>query len=179
MSVSRKWILAPAFASVLLGSWSCAEPVAPRAEVPVTRAVNTGVAEGPALIECPTGQAASAEGVIGILGGSVTAGGTTIDIPPGAVLLPRTFRVDVPASRYMEVAITAVGSGHYQFAVPVSVTVDYSRCGRTPATEGPLAVYYIADITRTLLQLMAGTDDKSAMRFTFVTDHLSGYAIAN
>lgn len=179
MSVSRKWFLAPAFASVVLGSWSCAEPVAPRAQVPVAPAVTTGVADGATLIECPTGQAASAEDVIGILGGSMTAGGTTIDIPPGAVLVPRTFRLVVPASRYMEVAITAVGSAHYQFAVPVSVTVDYSRCGWTPATEARLSVYYIDDITRTLLQLMAGTDDKSAMQFTFVTDHLSGYAIAN
>lgn len=178
MSVSRKWLLAPAFASVVLGVWSCAEPVAPRTDgMPAAAAAN--VVEGPRLIECPTDETVSAQGTIGIMGGSVTAGGTTIEIPPGAVLTPRTFSVVVPASRNMEVSITALGSAHYQFALPVSVTIDYSRCEWTRSSEAQLSVYYIDDLTKTLLQLMAGSDDRAAQRYTFRTDHLSGYAIAN
>lgn len=172
------------FASVVLGLSSCAETTAPP---PGARGAPAGGGDAvlatdgrtPSLLVCPSNTSTSAQASIGLLGGTVSAGGSTIVIPPGAVLVPHTFTVTVPASRLMEVQITAQGYDHFQFLLPVHVTIDYSRCNGNPAALAALSAYYIDDSTKLPLQLMAGSDDKVAHEYTFVTDHLSGYAIAN
>lgn len=117
--------------------------------------------------------------MVGPLGGTVSAGRTKLVIPPGAVLVPHTFTVTVPASRIMEVQVTAQGHDHFQFLLPVQVTIHYSRCNGNPAALAALSAYYVDDLTKWPLQLMPGSDDKAVREYTFVTDHLSGYAIAN
>lgn len=166
-----------AFAGVALVA-SCSDPLSPPAAGTPATAV-AGSLPAVSLLECPTDETLHAQRTIGLLGGTITAGGTSITIPPGAVLLPRTFHVTVPASRLMEVDISAAGSAHYQFLLPATVTIDYSRCGTAAAVDTPLRAYYIHDITKVLLALMGGTDDKVGRKVTFATDHLSGYAIAN
>lgn len=146
--------------------------------VPVRPATSGTTLDAPALASCPTTETHSAQRTIGIFGGSVSAGGTTIDIPAGAVAWPTRFEVTVPASNYMEVAINAKGHDHYQFLLPVTIAIDYSRCDSTVA-DSLLAVFHIDEVLKTLLAVMPGTDDKTRHRFTFLTDHLSGYAIAN
>ncbi|MBA3892021.1 MAG: hypothetical protein H0X64_15995 [Gemmatimonadaceae bacterium] len=169
-----------ALASMLVVATSCGEPTAPAAGPGVPEVGSmSAAAPRPTLVACQSSAAVSAQGTIGLLGGSVSAGGTTIVIPPGAVLFPQTFDVTVPASRLMEVQVTAVGHDRFQFLLPVLVTIDYSRCRGNSSVLAHLSVYYIDDSTKALLALMAGTDDKVAQRYTFVTDHLSGYAIAN
>ena len=132
----------------------------------------------PTLASCPTTETHSAQRTVGILGGSITAGGTSIHIPAGAVVTPTAFEVTVPASAHMEVAVTAQGHAHYRFLLPVTIEIDYSRCDSKVA-DATLSVYHIDELLKTLLERMLGVDDKARRRYTFVTDHLSGYAIAN
>lgn len=133
---------------------------------------------GATLIECPTDVARSVTSTIGPLGGSVELDGTRITLPTGAVLLPTPITLTIPASNYMEVDIRADGAEHFQFEAPVTVAVSYARCTRSNINRNPLTVWYIDGATKTLLENMNGTDDKAARTVTFITDHLSGYGIA-
>lgn len=134
---------------------------------------------GTSLVECPIGETTSRTAVITPLGGSVSAGGTTVVIPAGAVLLPTTITVTVPASRYLEVDISAAGVEHFVFELPVVVTLSYARCNRANIDKAPLSVWYIDSNSKDLLELMGGFDNKLTREVTFLTGHLSGYAIAN
>jgi hypothetical protein len=130
------------------------------------------------LIECPTNQASTNSGIIGVLGGTVGAAGSLISLPPGSVLTGTLIRVTVPASTYMEVDITANDLLAFLFLKTVSVTIDYSRCP-TSVTQGKtLTVWHINTQTKALIANMNGVNDPVQRRMTFVTDHLSGYAIA-
>ena len=164
-----------ALASVALVA-ACVEPLSPAATASHS---SSNVSSGPVLVECPVDQTVSASKLITPLGGTISAGGATISIPVGAVLLPTTIQVTVPASQYMEVDITANGASHFTFQTPVTVSVSYARCTRSDIDKAPLSVWYIDSQTKALLQNMGGTDDKAARSITFVTDHLSGYAVAN
>lgn len=89
------------------------------------------------------------------------------------------MRLTVPASRYMEVDITANNLPSFLFQTPVTVTIDYSRCWYRRTDRRTLTVWHIDPDTKALLQNMGGTDDKLRRRITFTTDHLSAYAIAH
>ena len=130
------------------------------------------------LIECPTNQASAASGLIGVLGGTIAAAGSSISLPAGAVLTATLIDLTVPASTYMEIDIKANGLLTFLFLKTVTVTIDYSRCP-TSVTQGKtLSVWLIDTQTKALLLNMSGVDDPVQRRMTFTTDHLSGYAIA-
>ena len=134
---------------------------------------------GPSLIECPTSTTASNTSLITpLLGGTVAVGNTAIVVPVGAVLSPVDIRVTVPASRFVEAEIVAGEAEHYLFSKTVVVTLDYSRCERDDIRLRPLTAWHIDPVTKRLLEPMGGVDDKLLRRVTFLTDHLSGYAIA-
>ena len=132
----------------------------------------------PSLLECPTNQTKSATAVVGALGGTVSVDGSRITLPPGAVLEPTTITLTVPASKYMEVDITANDAEHFDFVLPATVTISYARCNRSNINQAPLTVWYIDSVLKTLLQNMGGFDNKLLRTVTFTTDHLSGYSIA-
>ena len=134
---------------------------------------------GPSLIECPTSSTASATGLVTpLLGGTVAVGNTAIVVPIGAVLEPVDIRVTVPASRFVETEIVAGSADHYLFSKTVIVSIDYSRCERDDIRLRRLTAWHIDPVTKQLLAPMGGVDDKLLRRVTFLTDHLSGYAIA-
>ena len=134
----------------------------------------------PSFVACPTSETHSATGtILPRLGGVVSAGGTLISLPAGAVLQPTEITVTVPASDIMEVRITANGREHLLFELPVQVTIDYGRCSRTATDDASLSVWYIDESSRALLEPMGGIDDKLTRSITFTTGHLSGYAIVN
>lgn len=164
------------FAALLVSA--CSDPTVGRHEALPAAPAASDAAEKQ-LVVCPTDRTDSAEGVIGALGGALTAGGTTLNIPAGAVLSATTFKLVVPASKYMEVSIHGGLLSHFDFEQPVSVTIDYSRCPDAALGADPVTVFYVDDSTKAFLQHMGGTDDRVARKITFVTDHLSGYAIAN
>ena len=134
--------------------------------------------DGPTLIECPTNVTSSATAVIGAFGGSVTVGGSSITLPPAAVLEPTTITVTVPASKYVEIDVTANGAEHFDFLVPATITISYARCTRSDINQKTLTAWYIDSVLKTLLQPMGGFDNKVTRTVTFTTEHLSGYSIA-
>jgi hypothetical protein len=133
----------------------------------------------PQLLVCPTTETRSARATIGLAGGTVSVGGSSITIPPGAVLVPTKFEVIVPASSYMEVEIHAVGMERYFFLLPATVTIDHSRCPADAVPENAvLQGVYIDSLTKQVLDLMGGDADTDGQTVRFLTGHLSGYAVA-
>jgi hypothetical protein len=160
--------------AVVLMGLSCGEP---RATAPTALLRSDG--SSPSLVECPTNETTTASAVVGLLGGVIQVGATSITIPNGALTAPTLLQVTIPASRYMEIDVSAVGFTSFLFQQPVSVTIDYSRCARSDLDQKTLHVWHIDPITKQLLEDMGGADDKTSRRITFSTGHLSGYAVAN
>ena len=154
---------------------SCGEQ---RATAPGT---STSRSDGtsPSLIECPSNETTTTSAIVGLLGGVIQLGGTSVTIPSGALTTPTLLQVSIPASRFMEIDVTAVGFTSCVFQQPISVTIDYSRCARSDLDQQTLHVWHIDPVTKQLLEDMGGTDDKASRRITFSTGHLSGYAVAN
>lgn len=132
----------------------------------------------PSLVECPSTVTRSTSRTVGLFGGSLELDGTRVTIPFGAVLLPTTITLTLPASEYMEVDLTANALDHIRFPVAVTVTIDYSRCSPEATDDAPLSVWYIHDLTNRLLENLGGSDDKANRRITFTTIHFSGFSIA-
>lgn len=171
--------LALALASLaLVGCSDATRPESGRLDPDTTQTPDTtGIAQR-RLIECPTNQTAASSGLIGVLGGIVTAAGTSISLPAEAVLTATLINVTVPASTYMEVDITASDPLGFLFRKSVTITIDYSRCP-TSVTQGKtLTVWHINTQTKALIENMNGVNDAGQRRMTFTTNHLSGYAIA-
>ena len=82
------------------------------------------LANGAALVSCPTSESRSATGTIGSLGGTLSVAGSSITLPAGAVPLPVEFTLTVPASDYMAVEITAGGEEHLIFDHLVTIQID-------------------------------------------------------
>jgi len=135
--------------------------------------------ERPKLLTCPTNETVANSAVVTALGGLVSAGGTTIEIPAGALLEDATVTVTVPASNYMEVDISVEGTDSFLFELPVTVTVSYDRCTRSNILSFPLSAWHIDSDSKTFLERMPSIDDKLTRTVTFTTGHLSGYALAN
>jgi len=134
----------------------------------------------PSLVTCPAVDGQSATGLIGpLVGGVLAAGNTRVVIPAGAVLAPTTFTLTVPSSKYVEIEVTPADSDHFAFQIPVIVTIDYGRCGRSNIDRGLLSVWNIDPVTKALLQPMVSLDNKLARTITFSTIHFSGYAVAD
>ena len=85
----------------------------------------------------------------------------------------------MPASRYVEVEVTADGGEHYVFDSPVTVSLDYGRCNRPDLDQATLTAWNIDPQSKALLEPMGGADDKSQHVITFSTIHFSGYAVAD
>ena len=179
MSTSRTILpLRRILAVVALGALgACADsqtapaPTAPR---PDFGAVN------PALVECPSKETQTNSVTILDLSAEsiVSIGATKVVIPPGAVPLGSTVNLTIPASRYVEIGISVNQQEHFPIALPISVTIDYSRCQRSDVLTKPVTAWNIDPDTKALLENMGGLDDKLSQSITFQTPHLSGYAIA-
>jgi hypothetical protein len=172
--------LALAASLALAGAASCTADRA-SSPLPTERSSLLGLTGGAssALITCPAGEAQSVTGTIGPLGGLLAVGNTRIVVPANAVLAPTTFTLTVPSSRYVEFEVTAAGSEHFLFELPVTVTIDYSRCGRSNVDLRPLTVWNIDPRTKALLEPMPSVDDKLTKSVLFTTLHFSGYAVAD
>lgn len=134
---------------------------------------------GAALIDCPGSTTQSTSSRIGIGGGVLAVGGTTVVIPLGAVIFPEDFTLTVPASPYAEIRVRTGSAEHYVFQSPVTMSIDYSRCA-SPALDGrALSVWNIDPDTKALLAPMTSVDEKLTHTVVFTTIHLSGYAVAD
>jgi hypothetical protein len=132
------------------------------------------------LVECRTDETLKTSAVIDPEAPTtISLGGTQVVFPVGAVLNRTTIELTIPASKYVEIQVRANGAEHfYDLQLPVTITIDYSRCTRTDVLSKPLTAWYIDSETKELLQPMGGVDNKLTRSVTFTTDHFSGYAIA-
>jgi hypothetical protein len=171
-------------AGVVVFLAACSDAPTAVAPAAATPAVNAAVAApfartasaSAALLACPSATADSARAVIGPRGGYVGVGGSALVVPRGAVAKPTAFTFVVPASPVVQVEIHAAGVEHYEFARPVAVSVSYARCGAN-LPSAPLGAWWVESSTLERLGVMAAIDDRRHSRVTFITDHLSGYAV--
>lgn len=133
----------------------------------------------PELLSCPVSTTTTTSALIGVHGGTISLGGSSVTIPAGALLGTQTVELTIPAGHYMEVDLSVNGGQSIIFQLPVVATIDYSRCGTSAATLRPLSVWHIDEHTKALLENMGGVDDKLLQQITFTTGHFSGYAVAN
>ena len=82
------------------------------------------------------------------------------------------------ATSRVEVEAHAIGYEHYQFAAPVTITVDYARCGEMDDADRPLRAWYVDGSSTTALEDMGGVADRDARTLTFRTPHFSVYMLA-
>jgi hypothetical protein len=173
-------VLAASLALALAGAASCTADRA-ASPLPSDRSSLLGLSGGsaPSLLNCPAGATQSVTSTIGPLGGLLAVGNTRVLIPANAVLAPTEFTLTVPSSRYVEIEVTAAGSEHFLFELPVTVTIDYSRCSRSNIDLRPLTVWNIDPATKALLEPMPSVDNKLTRSVLFTTLHFSGYAVAD
>ena len=134
---------------------------------------------GPRPLKCFTFETSIGAEIITPLGGVVTAAGSRIRLPENAVSLPTLITLIVPASRFMEINLTANDLAHFLFNEPVRVAIDYSRCPAWRIDRGPLSVWYWNPLTQELIENMNAVDHRDQQRIVFRTDHFSGFVIAN
>ena len=162
--------------AVLIGLTACDAPEL--ADLPAEPGLASLAA--PSLLECPITPGRAARGLaLPVLGGLVAVDGNSVLVPGNALLSATEIVVEVPAMPEVRVELTAGGQDHWQFRAPVTVTIDYSRCPSSAVAGRTLSVWLIDSHTGALLEPMGGLDDRLLRRITFVTDHFSGYAIAN
>lgn len=182
--IAKRWLGAAFAAAILTVGGACGEsPTAPKA--PAVPPPNQFLGlwlfppSNPTLVQCPTDQTQSTSGIIGVLGGTLSVGGTSVVIPAGALLGDTPITLTVPASRYMEIDVSVAGQSTFFFQNPISVTIDYSRCTNLTLFSPPVSAWHIDTETKELLENMGGLDVRLLKQITFSTIHLSGYAIAN
>ena len=152
---------------------ACAEPASPEGRAPALSTSSTQT-----LLACENTVERSASATITPQGGTVSVQGVTVDIPAGAVLAPTEIGVRVPAGRFLLADIDAAGFAHFRFEAPITVTMDYAGCPPGQIGQNALSVWYVGD-DGAMLERMPTLDDRAKKRVTFLTGHLSGYAIAN
>lgn len=129
------------------------------------------------LLECGSGSGTAASVAIGSEGGTVTAGGNALIVPPGAVSGRVTFRITERADRYVGVEVEPHGT---QFAQNATLVLSYGgRCGN-PAGSRNLQILEVASGTTRIIRALPVTVD-SVTRTVRTTrlNHLSGYLIGS
>ena len=149
-----------------------------RIAAPANALASVASSQGATLLACPATVARSASAMIGRRGGVVRVDGTALVVPPNAVPHPTRFTVTVPASPYVEVDVSAEGYAHYLFQRPVAITISYARCADDALPDASLEAWWFDPATLEQFGAMWGVDDRQHRRMTFITEHLSGYAVA-
>lgn len=163
-------------ALVLLAAAGCAD--SPTAPV-VAEERSALLADGTQFLACPSQEARSVTGQIGILGGALTVDGHRFEVPALAVLQPTTFTMTAPASEYVELEIHADGRDSFTFLLPAHISISYDRCQDQDIDPATLSVWHIDSLTGALLEFMGGIADADARVVEFSSGHLSGFIIAN
>lgn len=155
---------------------ACSEPTsAPRLDESQP-SLNESSASG--LLVCPVSSFDFAWSLFGRLGGVLTLNGHQVILAPQSLLSLAFVTIRQPVSPYVEIEVRVNGREHYEFAQPVTVVLDYSRCPDSSLPPGPLTAWQIDPATNAFIQDMHGVDDRTARTVTFTTDHFSGYAVA-
>jgi hypothetical protein len=154
---------------------SSTPPTGPTTEPGPTRSLVEG---GATLIDCPAAETQTGTGLIGPLGGILSAGNVSVVVPANAVLAPTTFILTAPPSNYLEIDVKTADAEHFVFELPVVVSIDYGRCG-LPLLHSTLTAWNIDPDTKALLEQMPSVDNPLTHTLIFSTIHFSGYAVAD
>jgi hypothetical protein len=133
-------------------------------------------------LSCPVGTASRVRGWIGPDGGSVGSKAALLSVPAGAVAAPTQFEVQVPGTDTVGVEVHALDSlgaptASYQFAQEAKITVNLGRCGASGLPSAKLQVMHVDSLGNILEVMQVGRTDRTGMRISFPTPHLSGYVI--
>jgi hypothetical protein len=148
-----------------------ASPTAPRNTPPPSASLSSTVQTQVTVATCTMQQESWSTKQIGILGGTIRAGGATLVVPPGALLRPVSITAHVPATANASVEFQPEG---LKFVVPAVLTMDYSKC-KTPTAgvtvvyvrEGLIAEILPSRILSVILKLVVAP-----------VSHFSSYAVA-
>jgi hypothetical protein len=174
-----RWTVVRRFAAVALAAalTACSEPTtAPSSDAPAPSLNETQT--GASLLRCQWTFFDITWGLVGPLGGLLSLDGHSISVPPLALDRLAFITLRTPASRLIEVEARVNGQDHFQFAQPLTVTLDYSRCRPWELGPEPVTVWQIDPDTKAFIRDMGGIDDRANKRISFTTDHFSGYAVA-
>lgn len=138
----------------------------------------SAISSSPVLVECPSSASRSVSRTLSSLGGVIQLDGHSLTVPLGALTGLTQFTMTVPASRFVEVHVTANGAHGFHFLDTAVLTVSYARCQRQNFTNGRLTAYKIHPETKALLKQMPATDIRLLRHVVILTDSLSAYAIA-
>jgi hypothetical protein len=134
----------------------------------------------PRLLRCESTETLTQSALIGVDGGTISIGGTSVVFPAGSLLGLTNVTLTIPASPYVEIDIQT--DGENQFLEPLLrpiVTISYARCGnRLDVLFNRLSAWYIDSETKELREKQLSFDNKLTRTVTFRARHFSGYAIA-
>jgi hypothetical protein len=148
-----------------------ASPTEPRDIAPPLSSVSSTAQQKLTIATCAVQQEAWSTRKIGILGGTIKAGGATLVVPPGALLRPVSITAHTPATASASVEFQPEG---LKFIVPAVLTMTYAKC-QTPLTgvtivyvrQGIIAEILPSRILSILLRLVVAP-----------IGHFSSYAVA-
>ena len=125
----------------------------------------------PGLLQCGPGRYASTVRIVGPDGARISFGKSILDIPPGALADPVVITAEELVSTEVQTRFSPHG---LQFAQPVQLTIDHSRCKLPPfLTE---RIVYTDDSLNVLEWLEPVVDQKQGVQTAI--DHFSRYAVA-
>jgi hypothetical protein len=177
----RAFILAALAAAFTACSEPATAPSVDESKPPLTEENNPDPPpqqDGLALIQCAKADFDFKWALLGPLGGLLSLDGHSLLIPSGSLLNLALITLKQPATTFVEVDVRVNFRPHFQFAKPVTLTLDYSRCDASEIGEGPVSVVEINPFTKAILREVGGVDNRDAERISFETDHFSGYAVA-
>ncbi|HEX6938225.1 MAG TPA: hypothetical protein VF158_02345 [Longimicrobiales bacterium] len=164
--------------AAIVGLAACGEPSAFEVEEEFEPSFSVAD-EASGLVVCPVGETRSASAIIGRRGGTVELDGHRVTLPRGAVDRPTMITLTAPASQYLEIDLTANGQEHFEFNVPVTVTISYARCHQRHLRRELLDAWEIDPDTKAMVESMPSRDKKGRQAVVFKTRHFSTFAIAD
>jgi hypothetical protein len=131
-----------------------------------------------ALVQCAPASFGFRIRLLGPLGGLLALDGHSLLVPLGALLNLAFVTIKEPATTNVEAEFRVNFRDHFQFAKPVTISLDYSRCDPSSIGPDPLTIVEIDPDTKQILREVGGVNDPVARRISVDVDHFSGYALA-
>lgn len=182
---SRIWLSLPALA--LVAACADQEPIQPI----TSSAPSLSSGSSSVLVECDATTSVSATDTISVLGGTIqvtdAAGGThAVTFPENAVATATVFEFSVPASKYVEVDVTAkdlLSGEPIEIAFPAdaqpTLAISYRRCTRADICNKDLGIFNIDGATKAILEGPFGGKEGNVSdpRVVGQVPHFSAYAV--
>ncbi|HXV85378.1 MAG TPA: hypothetical protein VD793_01710 [Gemmatimonadales bacterium] len=160
---------AASLAGVVLSALTCREPAQPD---PAAASLLGGLPVGTSLLACAPLPQDSVTQVVGVDGGTLTAGPHTLVIPAGALAGPVSITAVAPSEQVSRVRFHPEG---LVFQEPVALTLSYAHCEWSGLL--PRSVAHTTDALA-ILQVLPSVDDPGARKVTGELRHFSSYAVA-